>query len=431
LILYRSIQVKSTFFICVFWFFLLGHLLPLRLAAPYDTLGQSIFRMLQGTTMNQIVLARCDKYDLSQVRAAIVQLLEPLGDMSAFVKPGERILLKPNMLSAKSPEQAVTTHPAVVRVVAELVSEAGGRVLIGDSPGIGGFQRVADKSGIARAAAEISAELIEFNATVDLPGSGTFRRFTLARAYWEADKVINLPKLKTHEMMTMTCAVKNLFGAVVGAEKAGWHLKAGTSREQFARLLLEIYLLKKPVLNIVDAIVAMEGNGPGSGDPLQVGALIAGVNPVAVDMMAGRLAGIPQELLHVEREARRMGLAGTSWEEIEICGDPLDSFPSKPFKLPNGLDVQFGMPKFLSIILKRQLTSFPVADRQRCILCGICRDACPPEAIEIKNSALTVDQGRCIRCWCCRELCPHDAMQVRRSLVLKIVSALAGHRDSS
>jgi uncharacterized protein (DUF362 family)/ferredoxin len=363
------------------------------------------------------------------VRAAILLLLEPIGGMGAFVSPGERILLKPNMLSVKSPEQAVTTHPSVVRAVAELVRDAGGIAMIGDSPGIGSFQRVAEKSGIARAAADSGAELIEFNDTVDLPGSGTFRRFTLSRAYWEADKIINLPKLKTHEMMTMTCAVKNLFGAVVGAEKAGWHLKAGASREQFARLLLEIYQLKKPVLNIVDAVVAMEGNGPGSGDPLQVGALIAGVNPVAVDMVAGHLAGIPGELLHVEQEARRMGLAGSMWGEIEVGGAPLDSFPPKPFRLPGGMDVQFGLPKFLSTALKRQLTSFPVADRRRCVLCGICRDACPPEAIEIKNSALTVDQGRCIRCWCCRELCPHDAMLVRRGLVLKIVSALAGrHR---
>jgi uncharacterized protein (DUF362 family)/ferredoxin len=378
--------------------------------------------------MNRIVLARCDDYDLPRVRAALVQLLEPLGGMGSFVSPGERILLKPNMLSVKSPEQAVTTHPAVVRAVAELVREAGGRALIGDSPGIGGFQRVADRSGIARAAAESGAELVEFSATVDLPGKGTFRRLTLARVYWEADKVINLPKLKTHEMMTMTCAVKNLFGAVVGAEKAGWHLKAGASREQFARLLLEIYLLKKPVLNIVDAIVAMEGNGPGSGDPLQVGALMAGINPVAVDVVAGRLAGIPHELLCIEHEARRMGLSGTEWDDLTIAGAALDSFPSRPFRLPSGLDVQFGLPKFLRTALKRQLISFPIADRESCVLCGVCRDACPPGAIEIKNSALTVDQGRCIRCWCCRELCPHDAMLVRRGLLLKIVSALAGRR---
>ena len=376
--------------------------------------------------MEQVALQHCSSYDPIRVQDALERLLEPLGGMGAFVRPGQRILLKPNMLSVKSPEQAVTTHPAVVRAVAVLVREAGGQVLVGDSPGFGGFQRVADKSGIARAAAESGAELAEFSETVELQGSGTFRRITLARAYWEADCVINLPKLKTHEMMTMTCAVKNLFGAVVGAEKAGWHLKAGASREQFARLLLEIYLLKKPVLNIVDAVVAMEGNGPGSGDPLPVGALIAGVNPVAVDLVAGRLAGLPPELLYVELEARRMGLAGAAWEQIETCGAALEGFPTKPFRLPGGLDTQFGMPAFLSELLKRHLTSYPAADKDRCVLCGVCRDACPPAAIEIKNSALTVDHGRCIRCWCCRELCPHDAMRVQRGLLLKVVSALAG-----
>ncbi|MBK5274062.1 MAG: DUF362 domain-containing protein [Desulfuromonadales bacterium] len=378
--------------------------------------------------MDQVVLQQCNSYDYDQVRVAILQLLEPIGGIGAFVKPGERVLLKPNMLSVKSPDQAVTTHPVIVRVVAELVREAGGLAMIGDSPGVGGFLKVAGKSGIANAATQSGAELVEFKDSVELPGSGTFRRISLARVYWEADKIINLPKLKTHEMMTMTCAVKNLFGAVVGAEKAGWHLKAGTSQGQFARLLLEIYQLKKPVLNIVDAIVAMEGNGPGSGDPLQVGALLAGSNPVAVDLVAGRLAGIPPELLHVEREARLLGLAGTTWEEITISGASLKSFPTKPFRLPTGLTVQFGMPRFLNNLLKRHLTSFPAADRERCVLCGICRDACPPVAIEIKNSALSVDQGRCIRCWCCRELCPHDAMLVRRGRVLKIVSALIGRR---
>jgi uncharacterized protein (DUF362 family)/Pyruvate/2-oxoacid:ferredoxin oxidoreductase delta subunit len=376
--------------------------------------------------MNSVSLQHCNNYEHDHLRAAICALLEPLGGMEAFVAPGDRVLLKPNMLAVKSPDQAVTTHPSVVRIVAELVRGAGGSAIIGDSPGIGGFQRVADKSGIARAATESGAELVEFTSTIELPGNGTFRCITLARAYWEADKIINLPKLKTHEMMTMTCAVKNLFGAVVGAEKAGWHLKAGASRAQFARLLLEIYLLKKPVLNIVDAVVAMEGNGPGSGDPIHVGALIAGVNPLAVDIIAARLAGIPEELLHIELEALRMGLDGARPEEIEIVGSALSSFVVKPFRLPGGLDVQFGIPTFLNTILKRQLTSYPTVDRQACVLCGICRDACPPAAITIKNSALTVDQERCIRCWCCRELCPHDAMQIRRGFVLRIISALTG-----
>lgn len=375
--------------------------------------------------MEKISLIHSPDYEPVRLRRDLIDLLEPLGGISAFVTAGERVLLKPNLLSAKNPDQAVTTHPALVRAVAELVKEAGGIVLIGDSPGIGGFQRVAEKSGVAAAARDSGATLVEFSESLELCASGTFRRIHLARAYLEADKVINLPKLKTHEMMTMTCAVKNLFGAVVGTEKAGWHLKAGASREQFARLLLEIYLLKKPALNIVDGIIAMEGNGPGSGDPLRLGALIAGVNPVAVDLVAGRLAGIPADLLHIEKEASVMGLPGSRIDQVEICGTPLESFQRAPFRLPAGLDVQFGLPAFITKALKKQMISFPVADRQKCSLCGICRDACPPSAISIKNSALSVDNARCIRCWCCRELCPHDAMLVKRGFLLKVLTALS------
>jgi len=373
-----------------------------------------------------VSLVKSDDYSLASLRRNVISLLEPLGGISAFVRSGDRILIKPNMLSAKDPGRAVTTHPALVRVVAELVVEAGGIAMIGDSPGFGSFQRVAEKSGIYAAALDSGAELVEFNEAVEVQGDGTFRSIQLARAYYEADTIINLPKLKTHEMMTMTCAVKNLFGAVVGAGKAGWHLKAGSSREMFARLLLEIYLLKKPALNIVDAIVAMEGNGPGSGDPVKLGLLIAGENPVAVDVIAGRLAGIPADLLHIEQEAVRMGLPGSVIHDIVLCGVPLDSLSTSCFKLPAGLDVQFGLPSFLAKTLKNHLTSYPAADPKRCVLCGVCRDACPPEAITIQNSALSVDNARCIRCWCCRELCPHDAMVVTRSLVLRTLMRLSG-----
>lgn len=375
--------------------------------------------------METVSITTTDGYELLPLRQAVIRLLEPLGGISAFINSGDQVLLKPNLLSAKEPAKAVTTHPAVVRVVAELVREAGGVVLIGDSPGIGGFLRVAEKSGISDAAHDSGASLVEFKDGVEVQGKGTFRSIRLARAYYEADKIINLPKLKTHEMMTMTCAVKNLFGAVVGAEKAGWHLKAGRSQQLFARLMLEIYLLKKPVLNIVDAVTAMEGNGPGSGDPIKLGVLIAGVNPVAVDVIAGKLAGMPANLLHIEREAVNMGLPGALSEDIVLCGTPLGDIPEVRFKLPAGLDVQFGLPSFLTKVLKNHLTSYPAADPKTCVLCGICRDACPPAAITIQNSALSVDKARCIRCWCCRELCPHDAMLTTRGLLLRLLVLLS------
>lgn len=372
---------------------------------------------------NKVSITEASSYESGALKEAVVKLLKPLGGIEAFVTKGERVLLKPNMLSVKRPEAAVTTHPALVKVVAELAIAAGGIVMVGDSPGIGGFQRVAEVSGIAAAARESGALLVPFDTAVEMRGNGRFKRINLASAYLEADKIINLPKLKTHEMMTMTCSVKNLFGAVVGTEKAGWHLKAGTSLDQFARLMLEIYLLKKPALNIVDAITAMEGNGPGSGDPVAVNRLIAGVNPVAVDLVAARLAGIPPELLHVEREAVRMGLPGSSMEELEISGVTDETFSVRPFRLPEGLDVQFGLPRFLKKSLRHYLTARPAVNKKLCTLCGVCRDACPPGIISIKKSVLAIETGRCIRCWCCRELCPQNAMDVRKSLVLKALGA--------
>ncbi len=380
--------------------------------------------------MEIVTIATATEYDIAGLRQAIITLLEPIGGISAFISNGDRVLLKPNMLAAKDPDKAVTTHPSLVRVVAELVREAGGVVLIGDSPGIGGFLRVAETCGIAAAARESGATLVEFKKTVELQGSGTFRSIQLARAYYEADKIINLPKLKTHEMMTMTCAVKNLFGAVIGTEKAGWHLKAGSSRQLFARLLLEIYQLKKPTLNIVDGIVAMEGNGPGSGDPIKLGLLIAGENPVAVDVIAGRLTGIPADLLHIEQEAVSMGLPGALINEITLCGVPIEAIHETRFRLPTGMDVQFGLPAFVAKALKNYLTSYPAADQKKCVLCGVCRDACPPAAITIQNSALSVDNARCIRCWCCRELCPHDAMKTTRSMLLRTLMLLSGTKSA-
>jgi uncharacterized protein (DUF362 family)/Pyruvate/2-oxoacid:ferredoxin oxidoreductase delta subunit len=369
--------------------------------------------------MDIVSIERCANYEREAVRGALIRLLEPLGGIGAFVRPGERVLLKPNMLYAKAPEKAVTTHPEVLRGVIELVKEAGGIPLVGDSPGIGGFRRVAEKSGILRVIEETGAEPAEFTETMEVAGQGVFRRFEIARPYMEADRLINIAKLKTHEMMTMTCAVKNLFGAVVGTGKAAWHLKAGSDRGMFARMLLDIYLLRRPDLNIVDAITAMEGNGPGSGDPRQVGLLLGGINPVAVDVIAAEIAGIPKKLLHVEWMAEKLRLDGAERARITTVGTPLEEARVKGFRLPHISDVQFGLPLFLKNRLRHYLTSRPCALPEKCGLCGICVAACPPRAMAIKEGRLTIDYHSCIRCFCCRELCPDGALDVIDAALLK------------
>ena len=374
--------------------------------------------------MDLISLQGCDGYDENLLRERLVALLQPLGGMKRFVRPGQRVLLKPNLLAGKPPEAAVTTHPALVKLVTELIREAGAEVVVGDSPGIGSFERVAEKSGIRKAVESAGGQLIPFGETRSVGSLGTFRQLELATAYLDADVIINLPKLKTHEMMTLTCAVKNLYGTVVGAAKAGLRLTAGHSKELFAGLLLEIAFARPVALTIVDGIVAMEGDGPNSGTPRQLGLLMAGENPVAVDTVAAYLAGIPASLLPIEQEARRRGLAGTELEQIRVTGNVALEAVIPPFVLPQGLDVQFGLPSFLKGLLRNQLTPLPVANKVQCTLCGVCRDACPPEAITLTKNALKVNSGRCIRCWCCRELCPQHAMEVQRGLLLRILERL-------
>jgi uncharacterized protein (DUF362 family)/Pyruvate/2-oxoacid:ferredoxin oxidoreductase delta subunit len=370
--------------------------------------------------MHIVSLQKVETYERTAVTAGLIRLLEPLGGMAAFVRPGERVLLKPNMLYGKAPECAVTTHPEVLRGVILLVREAGGIPLVGDSPGFGDLRKVAAKSGMLAVIEETGAELVEFSETVEVAGSGLFKRLELARPYLEADRIINLPKLKTHEMMTMTCGVKNLFGAVVGHAKAGWHLKAGADREMFARMLLEIYLLRFPDLTIVDAITAMEGDGPGSGDPVSVGLLLAGVNPVAVDVIAGEIAGIPKKLLFVERAALKLGIDGADRESITTIGAGLHEARVAPFRLPPISDVQFGLPLFLKNRLRHYLTTRPCAVPEKCKLCGICVSACPPRAIAIKEGRLHFDYHACIRCFCCRELCPDGALEITEGAILKL-----------
>ena len=371
--------------------------------------------------MHTVTIQRAADYEPATIKTAMARLLEPLGEMGAFVDPGDRVLLKPNLLAGKAPEKAVTTHPEVVREVIELVKAAGGIPLVGDSPGIGGQRWVAEKSGILAAIEAAGAELVEFAYPREMSGSGMFKRFALADAYLAADKVINLPKLKTHEMMTMTCAVKNLFGAVVGTAKAAWHLKAGADREMFARMLLEISLLRPPELTIVDAVTAMEGNGPSSGDPRQVGVLLAGTNPVAVDVIAAEIVGIPKKLLYVERAARELGVDGADRSTIQTVGLSVEEARVVDFRLPHISDVQFGLPPFLKNRLRHYLTSRPCAIPEKCRLCGVCVNACPPHAIAIKDDKLVFDYHACIRCFCCRELCPDGALGVREGALMAIM----------
>lgn len=379
-----------------------------------------------------VVLQRLDSYERQATKAAIAELLRPLGGISAFVQPGQRVLLKPNMLAGKGADAAVTTHPEIVRAVIELAQSAGGIVSVGDSPGVGSPQLVAQRCGILSVIEETGATFAPFTESIRVtPRSGTIHHFDLARDIVEAEVIINLPKLKTHQMMGMTGAVKNLFGAIVGLRKAHVHLQAGADKGSFALLLLELAEEIRPALTIVDGVLAMEGDGPGSGEPIQLGVLLAGIEPMAVDVVAAELTGLAPESIWTWVVARRSGRPWTSLHDIELCGAPLAGLRPRAFKPAKDTAVHFGVPKLLQRPLRRALSARPVVDKKKCRRCGICVESCPPHAMAIRNNRLLIDDERCILCFCCHELCPYGALHSQQGLILRLSQKLAQWRKNS
>lgn len=375
--------------------------------------------------MNRVVVEPLSGYERTSVEAAVVKLLGPLGGMEVFVNPGQRVLIKPNMLAGKSPEKAVTTHPEVVRAVIRLVQQAGAIAIVGDSPGIGSCLQVARKCGIYDVVEETGARLAAFENSRPAPfPGGAFHRLELASDVLDADVIINLPKLKTHQMMGLTCAVKNLFGAVVGMRKPQLHLQAGRDKALFAQMLLDLADYLKPSLTIVDAVVGMQGNGPGSGDPVKIGALLGGRHPLAVDAVALDLVGLEAEACWTQKIALVRQQPGAHLAEVEILGTPPHILRPVSFLPAKATDVNFGLPAFLERPLHRSLSALPCIDEARCSGCGLCVKHCPPSVMTMNKQVPQIDLKRCIGCFCCQELCPQGAILTRQGLLLRLAQYL-------
>lgn len=376
----------------------------------------------------RVSLQALDDYAPDRVKDSLLQLLSPLGNIESFVKPGQKVLVKPNLLAGKPPEKAVTTHPEIVRQVILLCQGAGGNVSVGDSPGLGKPETVARKCGIMDVIESTGARFAEFSESIPITlETGTFHHLEVAKDALDADVIINLPKLKTHQMMGYTGAIKNMFGLVVGMRKVRLHLQAGTDKAFFALMLLELADRFKPSLSIMDAVVGMEGNGPGNGDPVKIGALLASADPLALDTVATKMVGLSQECVWTQRVAVSSRRPGSKINEVEICGVPLSRMFISGFRPAKNADVNFGLPAPLKNILKNTITAQPAIDKT-CLHCGHCVTHCPPHAMTIDKSGVQIDYNRCIRCFCCQELCPHNAITTRQGLLLKLTDFIQGRR---
>ncbi|MBN1381729.1 MAG: DUF362 domain-containing protein [Deltaproteobacteria bacterium] len=375
---------------------------------------------------SKVVLIRCETYDDDAVYDAVKRGVDLLGGIAKFVRPGEKILLKPNVLAGSPPEKCVTTHPAVFKAVGRLLKAKDVKLYYGDSPGIGSIEGTLRRAGLKAVADDLGIILADFNSgrPVHHPKALQNKVLTIAHGALESDGLISLPKFKTHGLTRFTGAVKNQFGCVPGILKAQYHLKLADAY-QFGTLLADINTLLKPRLYVMDGIMAMEGNGPRNGHPRAMNVLLFSSDPVALDAIACKIIDMNPEFVPTSQPGERSGLGNDRFENIEVAGDPLDSFVAEDFDIVRR-PPDVAAPRGILALIKNQVTSRPVIDHVKCTGCGICIKACP-----VGTKALTWDERNskipkhfykhCIRCYCCQEMCPEGAITVETPLLSRLI----------
>ena len=366
------------------------------------------------------------EYDEAKAREALLVLLEPIGGLD-FVKAGMTVVIKANLVSVMKPERGATTHPVLLCALTRLLIERGARVIVGDSPGglytrafVGRVYKVAGLDAVSEAGAELNDDFSEL--TAEYADGVVLKSFTYTGYLDKADVIINFCKLKSHGMMGMSCAAKNMFGVVPGIIKPEYHFRF-PEYEDFANMILDLDEYFHPVLSIADAVVGMEGNGPTAGDAKHIGVLLASRSPHTLDLCAARLIGIDPTTLPTLNASLARGLIPDSFEGVTLYGD-LEALLVKDFKtvmerrsmLFSG-DGKNPIKRFFSKIAASVLKTRPVLKNKMCVGCGVCRDICPAKAIVIEKGKARIDRKACIRCFCCQEFCSKSAMKVGRSAI--------------
>ncbi|MBT3175416.1 MAG: DUF362 domain-containing protein [Desulfobacula sp.] len=378
--------------------------------------------------MSKVVLIRCESYEYDTVKTSIERGISLLGGISLFAKKGENILLKPNILVGDTPEKCVTTNPAVFKAVIEILISAGVNVTYGDSPAIGKTSKAAKKAGLARVADEFNIKLADFKTGIDVFFDKGIqnRRFTIAKAVFDADGVISLPKLKTHGLEKFTGAIKNQFGCVPGVLKGEFHLKL-PGADDFAKMLVDLNKFVDPRLYIMDGIYGMEGNGPRGGTPKKMNILLLSSDPVALDAIVCRLIKLNPEYVPTIRYGYQAGMGSFLKDEIELMGDDFESFITEDFKI-NRKPIKSYKSGFLSGFMNNRLVSKPYIEKEKCVRCGVCVTLCPadPKAVFFKDNDKSIvpvyNYDNCIKCFCCQEICPESAIHLKTPILRKIIN---------
>jgi uncharacterized protein (DUF362 family)/ferredoxin len=407
------------------------------------------FPLAVGPLPSRVALVRCGEYDQATVDEAVSRGLQLLGGLEPYVRAGEHILLKPNLLVGANPEGLVSGHPTVFRAVARHLRDAGAELSYGDSPAFGSTAGAARKAGIAAVAEELGIRLADFSTgrTVSFPEGQLIKQFTIACAALDADGIVSLPKLKTHGLMRMTGAVKNQFGCIPGLLKGEFHARMNTM-ERFGQMLVDLNRLLRPRLFILDGVIAMQGNGPRSGDARPMSVLLFSTDPVALDATVCRMIALDPMLVPTVRFGEAWGLGRAA--DVEIVGDPLSSFVDRDFVVNRAPGSTTGESGRFGRFTRDRLVPRPVIDPSLCTACGTCVKMCPvePKAVDFQSGYEWVDESadqstllmdgapvrarthtsppvhhydRCIRCYCCQELCPEQAIGIAKPLLGRLI----------
>ena len=371
--------------------------------------------MLKGS---EVSITRCGSYEPMAVQEAVRRAVDLIGGIGAFVGRGSKVLIKPNMLGPHTPEEGVCTHPEVVRAVVRLVKKAGGDPIVGDSPGTffatHNKQEVLEKTGIKRVADEEGVPSLTFDKSIIVNGIPITR---LAR---DCDVIVNLPKIKTHVLTKMTCAVKNMFGMVTGVHKVELHRNSPSPRD-FVKRVADVYEVSKPHLSIVDGIVGMQGDGPSWGELRDIGLVLAGADAVSVDAVVSDIVGLPFAQDISLNEVVRRGLGEGLIENIEVLGEPLDAVRIPDFKHSQTSRISTNVPSPVARLAAGLLNFVPFIKNDVCKRCRVCVECCPVDAITLGKEMSIIDNAKCVKCFCCYEMCPHRAIMIKKNFFARLL----------
>ncbi|RGR67099.1 DUF362 domain-containing protein [Holdemania filiformis] len=364
----------------------------------------------------KVAAVRCAGYDQALIGKKLDLLMTAIG-ADTLIQPGMSVLIKPNLLSAKTPEEFTTTHPEVLRAVIRYVHRHGGNVTLADSPA-GRFtpdsiQLVYQKTGLRALAQEEGCRLNENLGSVDSGLRAGSEPVPVLECVAQADLIIDCCKFKSHSYTVASGAVKNMFGVIPGLVKAQMHARF-PQRESFCRFLCQFCAHVKPQLCVMDAVEGMQGNGPSSGDRYDGQRLLAALDPFALDYGALTLLGIDPDQTPIHREAVKLGLVDPEAIELIAPEEAWESLIRHDFRLPETMKGLIQLIPSPLAALRRHFAPYPKPDAARCLGCGECVRDCPVQAITLADHKAVVDRRRCIRCYCCQEVCPAHVVQLKR-----------------